>query len=122
MSMNPEWKRKWVEALRSGDYEQTTQHLQDMDGFCCLGVLCDIVKDEVGLKWQERDDGIKFIGGVDDLPPIEVQRFVGVREWPAIEIDCYDDGEPRRKYLTELNDDMNWTFIEIADAIEGSDL
>ena len=34
--------RKWVEALRSGKYKQGKISLQNANGFCCLGVACDI--------------------------------------------------------------------------------
>lgn len=38
-----ELKRKWIEALRSGRYRQTTGRLTDGEGgYCCLGVLCAI--------------------------------------------------------------------------------
>lgn len=49
--MNPEIKAKWLTALRSGQYEQTTKALhRKADGYCCLGVLCDVV--DAG-KWQD---------------------------------------------------------------------
>lgn len=31
---------KWMEALESGEFSQTTGTLQYHDNFCCLGVLC----------------------------------------------------------------------------------
>jgi len=34
--------QKWVLALRSGEYSQTKGTLQDEQGYCCLGVACDI--------------------------------------------------------------------------------
>lgn len=40
--MEPELKAKWIEALRSGKYQQTQHRLKDDKGFCCLGVLCDV--------------------------------------------------------------------------------
>lgn len=40
--MNPEWKKKWVEALRSGKYKQGKEALCFGDKYCCLGVLCEI--------------------------------------------------------------------------------
>lgn len=40
--MKPEWKRKWVKALRSGEYKQGHWQLKNRDEYCCLGVLCDI--------------------------------------------------------------------------------
>ena len=41
--MHKRIKRIWLEALRGGKYEQTTGVLRSKkDGFCCLGVLCDL--------------------------------------------------------------------------------
>lgn len=40
--MNALVKKKWLEALRSGEYQQTKGHLKDAEGHCCLGVLCEI--------------------------------------------------------------------------------
>ena len=37
-----EHRRLWVEALRSGEYTQAKESLRNPDGFCCLGVACDI--------------------------------------------------------------------------------
>ncbi len=43
--IDPELKSQWIEALRSGIYEQGQYVLQTMDGkFCCLGVYCDMMK------------------------------------------------------------------------------
>lgn len=35
---------RWIDALCSGQYKQTTGVLHDPRGFCCLGVLCDITE------------------------------------------------------------------------------
>ena len=32
--------KKWVKALRSGEFNQTIHALRDENGFCCLGVVC----------------------------------------------------------------------------------
>ena len=32
-----ELHKKWVEALRSGEYKQTQSKLHNEEGFCCLG-------------------------------------------------------------------------------------
>jgi hypothetical protein len=42
--MKKSWAKKWVKALRSGKYKQTKKTLKDENGYCCLGVLCSIVK------------------------------------------------------------------------------
>lgn len=47
---------RWVAALRSGEYEQTTERLCDSSGYCCLGVLCVLAKaDGVELPLAFRD-------------------------------------------------------------------
>jgi len=38
--MDPELKKEWVAALRSGTYPQTKHALAKGGGYCCLGVLC----------------------------------------------------------------------------------
>lgn len=44
-AMNPVVKAAWLTALRSGDYDQTTEYLNRVSGgFCCLGVLCDLAE------------------------------------------------------------------------------
>ena len=40
--MDAQLKRRWIEALRSGEYEQGTDSLQEDNRYCCLGVLCSI--------------------------------------------------------------------------------
>lgn len=40
--LNKNVKKKWVEALRSGDFVQGTKALKNDGKFCCLGVACEI--------------------------------------------------------------------------------
>lgn len=35
-------RKLWCEELRSGRYQQTHDFLKLGNGYCCLGVLCDI--------------------------------------------------------------------------------
>jgi hypothetical protein len=49
IKLSPEFKTKWLEALRSGKYRQTAGVLNNNDGgFCCLGVAYDIT----GTGWR----------------------------------------------------------------------
>lgn len=42
--MNKVIKKKWVEALRSGEYKQGKGVLKSKDSeFCCMGVLADLL-------------------------------------------------------------------------------
>ena len=58
--MKPALKKKWVEALRSGDYKQgkgrlrraDESHLDMPDAFCCLGVLCQVSNPD---GWTKTD-------------------------------------------------------------------
>lgn len=59
-TMTPEFKVQWLEALRSGKYEQATKVLRSRsDCFCCLGVACDLLD---STKWLqgENPDGLDW--------------------------------------------------------------
>jgi hypothetical protein len=98
--MNPELKAKWVEALRSGKYEQCRRALHDGVGFCCLGVYGDVRgiprasllhhKGAVG----PYDDTAAALNPLDEIPTVLV-----------------------RHTLADLND-AGKSFAEIADWIE----
>ena len=64
--MNPDMKKKWVEALRSGKYVQGSGSLRytTYSGakHCCLGVLCEIT----GYKNSEAYDRFHEVGLNDD--------------------------------------------------------
>ena len=46
MKMIPEIKAAWFEALRSGKFAQSTGALSGSAGYCCLGVLCVVLKEK----------------------------------------------------------------------------
>lgn len=80
--MEPEWKEKWIAALRSGEYKQGYGRLCTIkDGsreYCCLGVLCDVV----GATWY--DDGGTSIAEFDTdrnsiFLPRSIERLVGLK-------------------------------------------
>ena len=55
-----EEKRKWIEALESGNYQQVQDTLKGKNldgdvGFCCLGVYCDIVGKEMPDEGYDKD-------------------------------------------------------------------
>lgn len=141
--MNPEIKEKWLEALRSGKYAQTRYRLQRtkpaihhpsglavtpepvLAGFCCLGVLADVV----GCDWEEslepgclgiyskhhEDDGDD--GGINiGDPPGEILEEAGLTFEEATHLMCMNDG-------TRNTNGQGWqvkpsTFAELADFIE----
>lgn len=145
--MKAEYKQRWVEALRSGDYEQATGKLTIVDdngnkSHCCLGLLCELVKDDMGLSVREVQ---RVVGGYslgygttdeygDDSfatavlsSPIEQavglsHRYGGVPEYnfnldPSKPVDGWTEGADVQLHLASLNDE-GFTFSQIADIIE----
>ena len=107
--MNPQIKQKWVSALRSGEYQQTKGFLRKEDGFCCLGVLCDLYGKENNVKWEIEDNIYKYEKYVTNLPP-------SVVEWSGIaDSNPYVNGGIGT--LSGLND-RGSTFEQIAYVIE----
>jgi hypothetical protein len=107
-------KRRWVEALRSGKYKQGKNRLNGKDGFCCLGVLCDLaVEDGVGSWHDYGDEGNKYF---DDLGRIEATLLpLAVQQWSGLWSETGDIG--RGRSLSRLNDD-GVSFRRIARKIE----
>lgn len=116
--MNNDVKALWVEALRSGEYTQTTDVLRRRDSMCCLGVLCDLHhKTTNDGEWTFSRDGVahyitKQEKATTDLPRI-VQAWAGLDEYePFIgerSITAHNDGR---------GDIAAKSFLEIADLIE----
>lgn len=60
--MNVEVQRRWVAALRSGEYEQTRGALNRGGRRCCaLGVLCELAAEDGAL--ERVDCGYRGSGG-----------------------------------------------------------
>lgn len=89
-------RRAWVEALRSGAYEQTDGELVyeygDRPAHCCLGVLCEVVDPGNAQGWRG-----------EQMPPHVLEIAAGLRRPGA---------------LADLNDNEGWSFKDIARFIE----
>lgn len=102
--MNQEIKKKWVEALRGEKYQQTKKRLRDESGYCCLGVLCEVLQGKIeGFQWQEGQASYKGESNKLDLPST-LNEEIGL---PGM----YEDA------LVSMNDSGK-TFNKIADWIE----
>ena len=76
MKLGPRQQR-WVEALRSGSYTQGQEALHAGNAFCCLGVACDVFKDELSLS-VKSEDGIVHYDGQALVLPTAVQEHLGL--------------------------------------------
>jgi hypothetical protein len=101
--MNPQVKEKWIEALRSGEYKQTTRYLRTKDGYCCLGVLMDLYLKETGKEWVPTHDKYVYLTSNMNCSPIS--------DWADVE-------EFAEDVLIHMNDTEGRSFNEIADYIQ----
>ena len=109
--------KKWVKALRSGEYAQGREVLcragDKHDYFCCLGVLADIYMQEVG-ELEIRGGRSKGENYTYNYNPCTLPG--PVRDWSGVRFETGDFGESGS--LVTLNDSRRYGFKRIADVIE----
>jgi len=121
--MNSHIKQKWIDALRSGKYHQGQSKLYSGDGFCCLGVLCDIYAKEVGdIAWVKKDPSKTVDDDKWDYWYFDDQSEVlpdCVCKWAEMDEDdpVLTKGQYYLTSLAELND-KGATFEDLAEVIE----
>ncbi len=114
--------KKWVGALRSGNYKQIRQALKrvknnQIESFCALGVLCDLYQKEhpdkplaeVTLDRKTKNGNAVSIGGQEGDLPNKVKNWAGINGHyllPSAGVS-----------IPELND-RGTSFKKIADLIE----
>lgn len=123
--IDPVVKAEWIKALLSGDYKQGTGTLRDeADGFCCLGVYCDIAKVPVEHLTDEID-GVRFDsrwtygdGGDKNSSYIPTRYAIGgtFNGTQPVVVMYSPFNVPNYYDLSELND-SGFTFAQIADVI-----
>jgi hypothetical protein len=104
-------KKEWVAALRSGEFEQAKGSLRDDDGYCCLGVLCELYRRKKGGEWKRKRGCFEYLGMVGLLPSMVV-AWAGLEDKsPTVKKGAADVS------LANLND-QGLGFERIADEIE----
>jgi hypothetical protein len=113
-----------IEALRSGKYQQIHGSLRSNEGFCCLGVACDIYTkihpDEFqwyydGLYWSLLDYYDKSMSYTAHLPQ-KIAKYFGLNNKygkfnPPPEFADIPTGQCNLMYL---NDTLKWSFKTLA--------
>lgn len=111
--MNQRIKSLWVSALRSGEYSQTRSHLADEFGYCCLGVLCEVlIKDGVAIDKRVTKEDVTYNGERYTLPHVAYACAGLLDDNPTL---CFND---KNHQLSSLNDVEKLPFPVIADLIE----
>ncbi|WP_420431474.1 hypothetical protein [Candidatus Poriferisocius sp.] len=107
---------RWVEALRSGEYEQGQRKLRSHDDqYCPLGVLCDLVDPD---GWNKGGEAFVAHRDLTHSPGLRVQKELEAALGPKWTKDPFWDTDDWLTSLMDLNDAKGWTFEQIADALE----
>lgn len=125
--MNSQIKQKWIDALRSGEYPQGRSKLYSGDGFCCLGVLCDIYAKEVGdIAWVKKDPSKTvdvdkwdywYFDDQSEVLPDCVCKWAEMDENDPVVINDIVGQEDYITTLSSLND-KGVTFEDLSEVIE----
>jgi hypothetical protein len=122
--LDPEVKRLFLEALRSGDYAQGKFKLRDNEHcYCCLGVLTDLAAKAGIVKWEHSDYGWgieeKLPNGTSYINTSDLNKKV--LEWAGLEYESGIGGNVATgtgENLMNYNDTREYTFEQIADLVE----
>lgn len=125
--MKKEIADKWIVALNSNEFNQHrgALHNPSNNGYCCLGVLCEIYRKETGKGRWEYDG---FMSNPDEKEarlmdwscqhlPYAVQEWSGMKS-PLGQYDEKDNSIETNKNLVYLNDMAGFKFSGIASFIE----
>ena len=128
--------KQWIDALKSGTYQQGQGklHATDIKGecmYCCLGVLCDLYMqqnpDELDVKVVTRksdafpqhfqmlsigDDSITVYDNESVVLPLRVREWAGMSD----PLGRFTDSSHGQDSLAELND-HGMSFAKLADVI-----
>lgn len=118
--LNHEIKRSWLKALISGEYTRILRYLHTSEGFCALGVLCELYRKEhpETCLWKSfenaSDDVTKYSIEIDGKPSLGYSILAPkIREWAGFSKSWeYQNSEEYK--IWQLNDIENLSFKEIA--------
>ena len=129
---------EWIDILPK--FNQTNGNLKDENGYCCLGVACEVLGPRIGVTLREFRDFIEGVDGDDDyedvyfkafteddnsqeLLPGDIWKSLGLRspvgninyeECPEA-VDYFGDNDQELS-LADMNDN-GYTFIEIQEFV-----
>ncbi len=86
--MNKEAIKKWLAALRSGDYKKCDGIMHIGNMFCAYGVLCDLHDAAFSKesKWHRYiGSDISYYYGASYIPPQVVKDWLGADLWEILQ-------------------------------------
>lgn len=130
--MNKDVLKRWIKALRSGDFKQARGQLahtrSGTTSYCCLGVLCELAADDQVVERTTDEDGIRYDRFSWSVPPPAVEDWLGTSHYTVklgkdLDMLSEDDGSytaGEEISLIRLNDGYRFSFDQIADALEAT--
>lgn len=132
--MNSKIKEAWINALRSGEYNQGREKLRGADGFCCLGVLCDLYAKEHNTEWDFRSYDERsgeenpqqydywYFEDQSEFLPESVMKWAELEtNNPVVRVDVEDNEDEDNRYyqdqIANVND-TGYNFLQIANLIQ----
>lgn len=117
---NKQRLRLWYAALMSNKYDQTEGALRTNEGFCCLGVACDVYHKETGKGNWDKSEGMHKFSGEDGHLPEKVREWFGIDKDPTLEMSRDDKRIEGLDHTnaSNLNDDYGMSFKKIAKAVK----
>ena len=130
IKMLKKYADKWIKALESGKYKKGKGFLCSIEGknktpkYCCLGVLCEILKVPKRNHQNiiDTEDGLfqtveygDNIGKSNTSLPTGIMKKVGIKESEGRIRNFNFDGSI---LLTTLNDSRDYSFKKIAKVIK----
>lgn len=133
MAMDKNIKARWVAKLREEGRQQTQGALRrpiggtDKYAQCCLDVLCEVAVEDGVInppEFDEQSQTYRYSYNDDGYGPyIETAVLpTPVCEWAGVGDDPFiRDGKGASDQASYLNDEYEFTFAQIADAIEADE-
>ena len=72
-----EFRKRWISALKSGKYQQGRQFLNYNGKYCCLGVACELLRED-GILNSNINLGAVTYNNKKHFPPFEVIDILGI--------------------------------------------
>jgi hypothetical protein len=113
----------WIDALRSGDYNQTSEHLMvdwvfdeddnpiDRTAYCCLGVACSLFDPAWLLDMCENGDT-----ATTDVSPVVAKKLK--EDGVILDANSESPTPYSISYILGMKNDQGYSFAQIADALE----
>lgn len=108
---NKEHIKLWIEALRSGKYTQVRNVLNFQSMYCCLGVACEVaIENGINVNVKSTNGFVVYDNESNYLPE-SVSAWLELAPDPQV-------GPELGLRAIRANDELRWTFTQIADSLE----